>query len=98
MLVVLWRSGRQERRVITQELAGRGGRIGHAGGVCGAIQHDGLFRTRRIDRLNRPRSAALVNAQHELAFRKRAVRLDGDDVEADPLVAGWRREIETLRA
>ena len=44
------------------------------------------------------RSAALVNAQYELAFRKRAVRLDGDDVEADPLVAGWRREIETLRA
>ena len=39
-----------------------------------AIKRDGIFRTRRIDRLDRRRSlAALVNAQHELAFRKRYV-------------------------
>ena len=71
--------------------------------MCGWIyseraKRDGLFRTRRIDRLDRSRSAALVNAQHELAFRKRAVRLDGEDVDSDPLVAGWRREIASLRA
>ena len=97
MLAVLWRSGRQERRVITQELRDEvGGAV--TAEEYAAVQRDGLFRTRRIDRLDRARSAALVNAQHELAFRKRAVRLDGDDVEADPLVAGWRREIESLRA
>jgi RsiW-degrading membrane proteinase PrsW (M82 family) len=96
MLVVLWRSGRQERRVITQELAGEvGGAVSPEENA--AIERDGLFRTRRIDRLDRGRSAALVNAQHELAFRKRAVRLDGGDVEGDPLVAGWRREIASLR-
>ena len=97
MLVALWRSGRQERRVITQELAGE---VGSAvtPEEYAAIQRDGLFRTRRIDRLDRSRSAALVNAQHELAFRKRAVRLDGEDVDSDPLVAGWRREIASLRA
>ena len=96
MLVALWRSGRQERRVITQELAGE---VGSAvtPEEYAAIQRDGLFRTRRIDRLDRSRSAALVNAQHELAFRKRAVRLDGEDVDSDPLVAGWRREIASLR-
>jgi hypothetical protein len=39
-----------------------------------------------------------VNAQHELAFRKRYVRAKGGDPEADRLVAGWRREIAALRA
>lgn len=96
MLVVLWRSGRQERRVIAEELAGE------VGGAVSAEEYDGirrdrLFRTRRIDRLDRRRSAALVNAQHELAFRKRAVRREGGDPDADPLIAGWRREIDALR-
>ena len=59
---------------------------------------DGVFRTRRIVRSDRRRSAALVNAQHELAFRKRRVRADGRDPERDPLVAGWRREIAELRS
>jgi hypothetical protein len=39
-----------------------------------AIQRDRIFRTRRVDRVDRRRSAALVNAQNELAFRKRYVR------------------------
>ncbi|MBS1216792.1 MAG: hypothetical protein H6R20_1766, partial [Proteobacteria bacterium] len=54
-------------------------------------------RTRRIDRLRKRESAALVNAQHELAFRKRRVRDERNDPERDPLVAGWRTEIERLR-
>jgi protease PrsW len=62
------------------------------------IMQDGLFRTRRIVRSGRHRSAALVDAQHELAFRKRRVRAHGSDPERDPLVAGWRREIEELRS
>jgi hypothetical protein len=35
----------------------------------------------------------LVNAQHELAFRKRRVRDQGRDPELDPIVAGWRKDI-----
>jgi hypothetical protein len=62
------------------------------------ILADGMFRTRRIDRVNLRDSAALVNAQHELAFRKRRVRDAGGDPERDRLVAGWRAEIERLRA
>jgi hypothetical protein len=57
-----------------------------------------MFRTRRIDRLHPRESAALANAQHELAFRKRRVRDAGGDPDRDVLVAGWRAEIERLRA
>jgi len=38
-----------------------------------------------------------VNAQNELAFRKRRVRNDGGDPERDSLVAGWREDIRRLR-
>jgi hypothetical protein len=57
-----------------------------------------MFRTRRIDRARPRASAALVNAQHELAFRKRRVRDEGRDPDADRLVDGWRNEIRRLRA
>ena len=97
MLVALRRSGKWERRVIQEQLADEVG-----GAVTpeeyAAIQRDRIFRTRRIDRVDRRRSAALVNAQHELAFRKRYVRAKGVDPEADSLVAGWRRQIAALRA
>jgi hypothetical protein len=63
-----------------------------------AVRRDRLFRTRRVDPADRRRSAALVNAQHELASRKRRVRLERGDPEVDSVVAGWRREIATLRA
>ena len=42
-------------------------------------------------------SAALVNAQHELAFRKNRIRNGGGDPERDPLVAEWRDDIRHLR-
>ena len=42
-------------------------------------------------------SGALVNAQHELAFRKRRVKEEGGDPELDELVAGWRDDIRRLR-
>ena len=57
-----------------------------------------MFRTRRIDPALPRQSAALVNAQHELAFRKRRVRDEGRDPDADRLVGGWRNEIRRLRA
>jgi RsiW-degrading membrane proteinase PrsW (M82 family) len=97
MAVALWRSGVWERRVIREELAEE---IGHSvsGDEYRAIAGDRMFRTRRIDRLHPRESAALVNAQHELAFRKRRVRDAGGDPDRDVLVAGWRAEIERLRA
>ena len=97
MLVMLRQSGKWERRVIEEQLAEE---VGSAltSEEYAAIKGDGIFRTRRIDRLDRRRSAALVNAQHELAFRKRYVSAKGGDPGADGLVAGWRREIASLRA
>lgn len=92
---MIWRSGIHERQVIVEELAEEvGGPV--SGEDYAAILADRTFRTRRIDRLDPKRSAALVNAQHELAFRKRRVRDRGGDVAADPLVLGWRSEIERL--
>jgi hypothetical protein len=61
------------------------------------IVADGMLRTRRIDPMRRHVSAALVNAQHELAFRMRRVRDKGQDPERDILAAGWREEIWRLR-
>ena len=62
------------------------------------VLRDGMFQTRRISS-NRPQiSAALVEAQHELAFRKWRVGSEGKDPAADPLVAGWRADIARLRA
>ena len=97
MALVLWRSGVWERRVIREELADEVGRTVSAL-EYGEILGDRAFRTRRIARLRRRESAALVNAQHELAFRKRRVRSEVGDPERDRLVAGWRAEIRRLRA
>jgi RsiW-degrading membrane proteinase PrsW (M82 family) len=97
MALALWRSGVWERRVIREELAGEVGRT-VSPGEYEEIVDDRLFRTRRIDRSQPHASAALVNAQHELAFRKRRVKDEGEDPEDDPLVARWRKEIRRLRA
>jgi RsiW-degrading membrane proteinase PrsW (M82 family) len=96
MALSLWRSGVWERRVIREELADE---IGRAVTEAEYVQivRDRMLRTRRIDRLHPRTSAALVNAQHELAFRKRRVRDEHRDPESDPLVAGWREDIRRLR-
>ena len=39
----------------------------------------------------------LVNAQNELAFRKRRLRDPGIDPDSDPVSARWREEIAVLR-
>jgi hypothetical protein len=52
-----------------------------------------MLRTRRIDPARPRASAALVNAQHELAFRKRRVKDEGNDPERDDLVTGRRDDI-----
>jgi RsiW-degrading membrane proteinase PrsW (M82 family) len=96
IVVALWYSGAWERRVIRDELALEVGRA-VSPGEYQSILRDRILRTRRIDAFNPQRSAALVNAQHELAFRKRRVRDRGEDPGQDPLVLGWRRDIERLR-
>ena len=96
MALAVWRSGVWERRVIREELAAEIGRsvtLEEYETIIG----DRMLRTRRIDRTRPHISAALVNAQHELAFRKRRVQDEGGDSERDSLVAGWREEIRRLR-
>ena len=61
------------------------------------IVSDRILRTRRIQSMRPRASAALVNAQHELAFRKRRLKEAGQDLDRDPLIARWRGEIERLR-
>lgn len=95
--LALWRSGVWERRVIRDELADEVGRTVTREEYA-EILGDGAFRTRRIDAIHPRASAALVNAQHELAFRKRRARDEAREPEADPLVAAWREEIRLLRA
>jgi protease PrsW len=96
LAIALWRSGVWERRVIRDELADEVGRTVSADEYRDIVG-DRMFRTRRIDRLQPRVSAALVNAQHELAFRKRHVRDAGENPEHDRLIAGWREEIGRLR-
>ena len=95
LAVALWRSGVWERRVIRDELAAEVGRT-VSRDEYGEIAGDRMLRTRRIDPVRPRASAALVNAQHELAFRKRRVRDRGEDPERDRLVARWREEIRRL--
>jgi len=100
VLLIAWllvRSGRWEREVIRSELATEPSDIVTAEEMA-AIERDGAFRTRRIDRLRPKQSAGLVRLQHELAFRKRRERLRDRDPEDDALVARWREEIRRLRA
>jgi RsiW-degrading membrane proteinase PrsW (M82 family) len=94
--LALWRSGVWERRVIREELASE---VGHAvtPGEYEEIVHDRILRTRRVRGMQRKASSALVNAQNELAFRKRRVREKGEDPGRDHLADGWREEIRRLR-
>ena len=97
LVLAVWRSGVWERRVIREELAEEIGRA-VSPDEYQKIVGDRMMRTRRIDPMHRRASAALINAQHELAFRKRRVRDEGKDPELDGLAAGWRDEIRRLRA
>jgi RsiW-degrading membrane proteinase PrsW (M82 family) len=93
---ILRRSGQRERDVIREELADEVGRC-VTDDEYRAIVADKRFRTRRIDAPNRAACLALIDAQNELAFRKRRVRLGGFDPETDPVVIGRRAQIDALR-
>ena len=94
--LAVWRSGVWERRVIREELAGEVGRA-VSPGEYQEIVRDRMLRSHRINGMQRRASAALVNAQHELAFRKRRVRQEGKDPEGDRLANAWQEEIRRLR-
>jgi hypothetical protein len=99
VLLLVWiirRSGEAERNVIREELAGEVGSC-VTRDEYDAICADRRYRTRRVDASNKAVTAALVNAQNELAFRKRRLADRGYDAELDPVVAGWRAEISRLR-
>jgi RsiW-degrading membrane proteinase PrsW (M82 family) len=96
-LIALWRSGKWEVRVIREELRDEIGRAVTQEEYA-RVEKIGIFGNRRIAGLPRRRSARIVNAQNELAFRKRRVRLAGRDPDTDALVAAWRDEITQLRA
>ena len=95
MALAVWRSGVWERRVIREELGDEVGRAVTATEFQD-ILNDRMFRTRRIDPYRPHTSAALVNAQNELAFRKRRVKDEGGDPQIDALVMGWRNDIQRL--
>ena len=93
---ILYRSGKTERRVIVEELADE---VGHSvtAGEFAAIEADRTFRTRRIDPRHARVSAALVNSQNELAFRKRRLKSRGFDPTLDSLLEQRRAQISALR-
>jgi RsiW-degrading membrane proteinase PrsW (M82 family) len=95
--LALWRGGLKERRVIREELAEELGRT-ISEDEYKEIEADRLLRTRRIDRRRPELSAALVTAEHELAFRKRRLRDEGNDPERDRVTAAWREDIRRLQA
>jgi protease PrsW len=98
MAIAVWRSGVWERRVIREELADE---VVPDGAVTPSeyqdIVADRIFRTRRIQMMRPHASAALVNAQNELAFRKRRLKDYDQDPDRDPRVVAWRTEIARLR-
>lgn len=99
VLLLIWilrRSGDAERAVIRDELAGEVGRS-VTPDEYQAIVADRRFRTRRLGEGRRDVAAALVNAQNELAFRKRRLRDRGFDPGADAVVERFRDEIDALR-
>jgi C4-dicarboxylate-specific signal transduction histidine kinase len=96
LVFILYRSGKAERRVIVEELADE---VGHSvtAGEFAAIEADRSFRTRRIDPRHSQVSAALVNSQNELAFRKRRLKDRGFDPGRDSLLEQRRAQISALR-
>ncbi|MGG6297580.1 PrsW family intramembrane metalloprotease [Leptolyngbya sp. AN02str] len=94
--LLLWRSGIWERNVIREELRAEVD-TAVTPEEYELIRRDGIFQTRRIQGANRRLAEALINAQNELAFRKHHVRKMGKDPNADPLVQGWREEVNMIR-
>jgi protease PrsW len=96
LVAIIYHSGQAERRVILEELETEVGRSITAEELA-AIRADRTFRTRRIDPRHERISAALVNSQNELAFRKRRLRDRGFDPTLDGVLEQRRAQIAALR-
>jgi protease PrsW len=96
LVFILYRSGKAERRVIVEELADEVGRSVTAEELA-VIAADRTCQTRRIDPRHARVSAALVNSQNELAFRKRRLKDRGFDPARDGLLEQRRAQISALR-
>ena len=97
MLFLLWRSGHWELGVIREELQEESPDLVTPEEYADILLQ-GSFQTRRINQMEQAWSKKLINAQHELAFRKRRVRDDLGDIQTDPLILTWREEIRRLRS
>lgn len=95
-IVMVWQSGIWERQVIRKQLADEQAPVITPEEYEG-VKRDRLFRTRRINDIDRRTSAAIVRAQNELAFRKWRVKQLGQSPDTDQLVASWREELWRLR-
>jgi RsiW-degrading membrane proteinase PrsW (M82 family) len=93
---IIHRSGRTERRIIIEELEDEVGRS-VTDAEYAAIRADRVLRTRRIAGRQPRVSAALVNAQNELAIRKRRLRDRGFDPAHDAVLEQRRAQIAMLR-
>jgi len=96
LAIIIYRSGKAERRVILDELRDEVGDSVTAEEYA-AIAADRILRTRRIDPRHAAVSAALVDAQHELAFRKSRLRDRGHDPATDHHLQQRRAQIADLR-
>jgi hypothetical protein len=95
--LMLWRSGEWERAVIREELSEETEPVITPAEFEGVLA-DRMFNTRRIPGLSKSLSAAIVNAQNELALRKWRLRHEDLPLDGDPLITSWRAELSSLRA
>lgn len=92
----VWHIAKWERRVVRDSLVDEVGDVVTPNEYRDIIR-DAPLRTRRIDPLRPRASAALINAQHELAFNKRRVLDEARALDMDRFVSGWRDEALRLR-
>lgn len=97
--LALWRSGRHERRLIQAMLAEErelDGRTVTEDDLAAAAG-ERMLCLRRAKGLPPEAGRALVQAQNELAFRRRRLQLRGADPATDPTAMAWRARILALR-
>ncbi len=95
--IALFFSGQWEQRVIRRELADEIDRS-ITSEEYELLKRESLFGLRTVPGFPTHVARAIVNAQNELAFRKRRLRHEGGDPELDDLVQAWRADIVRLRA
>jgi protease PrsW len=96
LLAALIRSGQWERKVMREQLNSEPQDVVAATEYAQIAQQRALGQ-RRIAGVSNVVSDRIVNAQNEIAFRKQRLLAKRVDPETDPLIAGWRAEIRSLR-